>query len=458
MATAVKILKTILILALIVAVILVFWYGILGAKAKVDIPVPEPASLGLYPTDLVNTPGWEPNFSLVDFIEGDKVTWGSSVEYFQGEFGEESGGKEVYSGSNSDKIDDAINLIRIADYNEKDLPFFSYFTDAGGSADIAGKIKGNLMSQTIHVQQEKNYFHQNINAIVQDPDFPMAAATVTLAEGILNKAKRQIDYGDYFYVLEGASPLYLFGEDLVDEDGEVVLIDGKPTEFDDGRCSANWDAATKKGLKTPRELPKDLTPDKEFSAKFGNKYIMSLNPADYSNPDLLPYKWFDANKTSIEKIYVDENGEPADSKTDHWYIRVVATANLPERPASGSLDKWVADCQSKPINESLSMENPNYVKGKDKNGKDVDFTPAVINNLEHYTGASGVCFTALKYTYEIWDCGVMKSWRTDEGWYGTLVGFTGDVQPFNPTTYTYNQEYCKIENFFDYLKIDPETV
>lgn len=458
MATAVKILKTILILALIAAVILVFWFGIMSGKAAVDIPIPEPAGLGLYPTDLVAVDGWEPNFSLIDFIDekrDDGVQWGSKTEFFDGDFEADPAnpGREKYVDTGY-KVADAINLIRLADYNERNLPFFGYFTDAGGSADIAGAIKGNLMSQTIHAQNGNNYFHQNINAIVQDPDFQMNASVVTMAESILNKAKRQIDYGDYFYVLQGAFPQYLVGEELVNEDGEVVLVDGKPTTFDDGRCTANWTAAMEKGLKENKDRPTGLSADEEFALDYGNKYILSLNPQDYVNAtNYTPTTWFKPEGCEIEKIYVDENGEPAKEETDHWYIRVVAEASLPPRPESGDLTSWINECGKHPLNNTLSISNPNH------DGKIKDFTNEKINNLQQYTGANeGVCFTALKYTYEIWDCGVMRSWRTDEGWYGTLVMFTGDVQPFNPTTYTYDKDYCQIENFFDYLKIDPATV
>ncbi len=466
MATAVKILKTILILALIAAVILVFWFGIMSGKAAVDAPIPVPTGLGLYPTDLVKT-GWEAEFPLTQFLE-EGVDWGSTSAYFSGDFEDDpnNDGKQIYVGELEDKVTDAINLIRLADYNEKKVPFFGYFTDAGGSADIAGAIKGNLMSQTIHAQNGKNYFHQNINAIVQDPDFPMSGTVVTAAEAILNKAKRQIDYGDYYYVLTGAFPQYLVGTDLVDEEGQVVLVNGEPTTFDDGRCTANWTAAMEKGLKEVNERPDNLVdPDAIFSLDYGNKYILSLNPSDYVNAtDFAPYKWFDQTKTVIEKIYIDADGNPANEETDHWYLRVVLEAKMPTRPDTKNADEikaWAAECEDATLNKALHLANPLYDQ-KNPNNKINKLTNERINDLKNYTGANPVIFTALKYTYEIWDCGVIKSWRTDEGWYGTLgagpISFTGDVQPFNPTTYTYDEDYCKIDNFFDYLKIDPATV
>lgn len=451
MSVAVKILKTILILGLIVAVVLVFWFGIFGATAAVDVPIAEPSGLGLYPTDIVES-GWEPAFSLEAFIGGNEMQWDETAN-FDGFFQADpnNAGREIYVETSGDnKIVDAINLMRLGSFNEATAPYFGYYTDAGGGADIAGAIKGKLMSQTIHAQNGSDFFHQNINAIVEDADFPMNPTTVTLAEGILNKARRQLKVGDNDYALDGAFPQYLYGDQYVDEEGNVILVNGEPTVFEDGRCTANWDAVVKKSVNTAKEPPKGLKPQAEFKLKYSNKFILSLNPTDYVNSyaSYKPVTWFDASKTSIEKIYVDANGNDATEVTDNYYVRVIATADLEERPADGTgIDAWAKRCAQANLNKALNMPNPDYVK---------DFNNEKLNNLEGYTGATPVHFTALKYTFEIWDCGLLKSWRTDEGWYGTLVAFTGDVQPFNPTTYTYSKEYCNLQNFYELLKItDP---
>lgn len=460
MSVAVKILKTILILGLIVAVVLVFWFGIFGASAAVEVPIAEPSGLGLYPNDIKNE-GWTAEFSLIDFINGTAYTWDEDIPVsFDGMFeaDPDNAGREVYLETSSEnKILDAINLMRLGSFNEAKVPYFGYYTDAGGGADIAGAIKGKLMSQTIHAQKGNDFFHQNINAIVQDPDFEMDPMMVTMAEGILNKAKRQLNVGENVYVLDGAFPKYQFGEDYVDAEGNVVLVNGEPTVFDDGRCTANWDAAIQKSTYKPQTPPSGLDAKIKFKLEHSNKFILSLNPSDYNTEtkdasgkikdfrECKPVTWFDATKTSIEKIYVDAEGNDATEATDNFYIRVIATADLPARPEDGKgIAEWAAECKKSKLNDALNMPNPNYIK---------DFNNEKLNNLEGYTGANPVHFTALKYTFEIWDCGLLKSWRTDEGWYGTLAILTGDVQPFNPTTYTYSKEYCNIQNFYELLKI-----
>lgn len=453
MSIAVKIFKTVLILALIAAVVLVFWFGIMGATAKVEVPIAEPSGLGIYPSDLVaeiEAGSWKPNFSLEDFLLSDfeGYSWGSSEKtFFWGPFGSANNGVESYEGS-KDKINsDAINLIRLADYNESGIPFFSYYTDAGGSADIAGSIKGNLMSQTVHVQEGVNWFHQHINAIVQDPDTPMNPALVTTAEGILNKAKRELVYNGDYYFLQGAFPKYLFGEDYVDDNGQVVLVNGQPTVFEDGRCTANWDASVQKSKNENKTLP-SMSEDEAFPLKYTNKFILNLNPSSYTKySKYAPTTWFDPEKTKIDKIYVDEQGKDAGEVTDRYYIKVVLEADLPARPEKDSeIKSWAEKCKEANINQVLGIENPAYSE------KTKDFTPQYLNDLPGYTGAYPVHFTALKFTYEIWDCGVIKSWRTDEGWYGTLVAFTGDVQPFNPTYYSYSKDYCKVGDFLTLAK------
>lgn len=502
MKSLIKILKLLFVLVLVVGVVGSIYFGVLGitpaAGAATGVPV---EALGKLPfTSIDNahnntydssnlesnvytisagdkTIEYSPEFSLYDFLHGEEMAWrreaaGSTSDNpldeadpsntIAGDWDDESGYSD--GGDVDFAIYDAISLIKLASYNERTVPYFRTYTDAGGMAVIGGgNIQGGLMVQAQEIYnnlgENQIYWKEQINALA---NVKASDALKQLAAAIpsLNRATREGRYNNILWEHNGAGPIYTPGSD---PENAIPALD-------DGICSANWDATA--GDKSSSSIvysTLDQSADAnwrkviESDGKLGRakvwqemysiKYILDL-----TRDAVYDQGWF--NNASIERVYVDENGVDTTEVTGNWYLKVSLEADLPDmdeiEPGFNDLDKA----------KQREIINKNYMgKPLNKDGWKGSGNPTFADctwegnwagnsnmfKLLGYTGASPVCFTKLEYEVEIWNNGLLKKWNTIEGWYGELVTLQANVKPYSPVVYSYDYSVCTEEIIKDYL-------
>lgn len=505
MKSLIKILKILFVLVLVVGVVGSIYFGVLGitpaAGAATEVPF---EALGKLPFTSINnahnntygsanlesntytisagdkTIDYSPEFSLYDFLHGEEMAWrreaaGSTSKEPKDELDpinaitenawDDTNGYLLTDESNRiDRIYDAISLIKLASYNERTVPYFRTYTDAGGMAVIAnGSIKGGLMVQAQEIYnnlgENQIYWKEQINALA---NVEASDALKQLAAAIpsLNRATREGRYNNILWEHNGAGPIYKPGKDP----GNAIPA------LDDGICYANWDATA--GDKSSSsivystldqsadanwrkviESDGKLGRNKVWQEMYSLKYILDL-----TRKEVYDDGWF--NDASIERVYVDENGVDTTEVTDNWYLKVSLKADLPDideiEPGFNDLDKAKQreiinkNYMGKPLNKDgwQGSDNPTFedcTEAGNWAGNSNMF------KLLGYTGASPVCFTKLEYEVEIWNNGLLKKWNTVEGWYGELVTLQANVKPYSPVVYSYDYSVCTEEIIKDYL-------
>ncbi len=497
----IKVLKLLFVLVLIVGVVGGIYFGVLGvtpeAGAATGVPM---EALGKLPfTSIDNahnntydssnlesntytisvgdkTMEYSPEFSLYAFLNGEEMAWKRAAtsssdtpadeddpnNYIVGVWDDDEGYSD--DGDVENAIYDAISLIKLASYNEKTVPYFRTYTDAGGMAVIGGgAIQGGLMVQAQEVYNNLGeyqiYWKEQINALA---NVIASDALKQLASAIpsLNRATREGRYDNIYWGHNGAGPVYTPGSD---PDNQIPALD-------DGICSANWDATAgdvSYASKVYSTLDQSadanwrkvfdnddkVVRDKVWQEMYSVKYILDL-----TRDAVYDQSWF--SDASIERVYVDDNGADTTEVTENWYLKVSLKADLPEMD---DIEKGFNDLskekQRKIINENFMVKaiNKDGWKGSG-NPTFADCTRAgnwasnsnMLKLLE-YTGASPVCFTKLEYEVEIWNNGLLKKWNTIEGWYGELVTLQANVKPYSPVVYCYDYSVCTEEVIKDYL-------
>ncbi len=497
MSKLVKVLKLLFVLVLTAGVVCGILFGVLTIKPEAEAALEVPYdSLGKIPfssydsTNLENntftmanatgTFEYSPEFSLYDFLHDTEMAWqrsdyknsvsGKNVaeadgnNYLLGTWDDTTG----YTGDDSDPtvaIGDAINLIKLASYNEKTVPYFRTYTDAGGMAVIGGgAITGGLMVQGQEIYNNLSdyqiYWKEQINAIA-NAKAPGMESLIPAVEQILNKAIREGTYNNHYWFHKGSGPIYTAVGNLDDIDIPAL---------DEGICSANWSAtgndsnndqirwstlSQEAGAKWRKNYNDDGTEksDKVWQEMYSVKYIIDL-----TRDEAFTGNWF--KDATITKVYVDADGKDSTTPTDHWYLNVELNANLP------SMDELAPNFNDLSKSEQREIINKNYMTqplnmyGWDGTGNPTfaDCTwsgkwkgYSNIFKLLEYTGASPVCYTQLTYEVEIWDTGLLKKWNTVEGWYGELVGLQANVKPYSPVVYSYDYNVCTEDIIKEYL-------
>ncbi len=431
----IKILKLVFVVAL-VAVIGVFgvYNGILKSTNEAGEGMPVSSTLNYYPTDLV-ADGYTAEFPLEDFLNGAKFTWqqrdwdatGDTPVYVE-EIRELKGtwddATKTYTApsNNKDAVYDAISIFLIATYNEATVPYYQYYLDAGGTAAIGSALSGGLMVQgTVKVNNEgeyRTYFKEQINALanVEATEFLINAAKAIPS---LNKAEREATAKNKYFFHKGNSPIYV--TDTATGSFPAIACD------DPGYTTANWESTANDKLEDrsayaqtqdadAKWRKKDDGSDKNWDEMYGHKYIIDLQYAEAYE------SWFD--KAEIVTVFTDANGVETDQVTDYWFLRTKFTAALPELPAD--FDDYTPENQKKYLQDNgfydLAINNPN--KG-------------FFQSLVGYTGANPVIFTQLTYVADVWNIGIFQDWRTEEGWFGSMVGMQSNVKPYSPQVYSY---------------------
>ncbi len=448
----IKILKVVFIIA-IVAVIGVFgvYNGILQITNEAGAALVVPTTLNYYPTDLV-ADGYVAEFPLEDFLNGAEFTWGKKDW-------EASDGKEIavyttevrklkgtwddttkqYTAPSDpqDAVYDAISIFLIATYNEATIPYYQYYLDAGGIADIGGALSGGLMVQGIvKVNNEgeyRTYYKEQINALanVQASDFLKNAAAAIPS---LNKAEREGTAKNKYYFHKGNSPVYIT-ETAV---GQFP----SPACDDPGYTAANWESTADDKVEDSKAWAKTKDADAKWRTEkvtywwdgvkkerdpnwddlYGHKYIIDLQYDDVWQ------KWF--TNAQITTVFTDVNGvelEDQSTVSDYWYLRTSFSADLPELP------EGFDDMEGK-AQKAYLEENGFYEPAVNQGGK------GMFQSLQGYTGANpGVIFTKLTYSADVWNIGIFQDWKTDEGWFGSMVLPTlqANVRPYSPQVYSY---------------------
>ncbi len=450
MLMLIKILKIFFVVALI-AVIGVFgvYFGAMSLKqaGTADLVIPE--TLGYYPSDLI-ADDYIAEFDLEDFLNGGELHFQKKdykkstdeipvyVDDIRTLKGTWDNATKTYTApaNEQDAVYDAISIFLIGCFNESTVPYYQYYLDAGGTAAISnGALTGGLMVQGIvkvnNTGESRTYYKEQINALA---NVQANEALIKIAEEIpaLNKAVREATLDNRFYRHWGNSSQYV----TTTPNGQFPEI----ACMDEGYTIANWapdmkqdvaydqicypqlqdaDCAwkTEKVKYTWDGVEKER--DRVWGDCYSQKYIIDLQ---YD----VAQKWFTG--AEIKTVFLDAQGNPSDTQTEYWYLETSFAAKLPE------LSEGFDDMEDADQAAELKAKGFYDLPINDPTAK--GFWQSLVVN----TGADPVIFTQLKYVGQVWNCGVFKEWRTEEGWFGTLAILTSNVKPYSPSYYSYEKE------------------
>ncbi len=473
MVKVISILKTVFVVGLIAVVgYFGFWNGVWTLKLEGSAGQAAPKSLNMYPTDLV-AEGYTAEFLLEEYLNGEPIEWQrvdtfsstSTTTYYEDDIRELRGSwddtTKTYTGSGNDAIYDAITIFLLGAYNESTVPYYQFWLDAGGTAAIGTALSGGLMVQgttkVYNGEEYKSLYKEQINALA---NVQASQTLIEAAQGIdsLNKAIREGYAENKYYYTKGNSPSYITDT----ETGNFP----KPASDDPGYTVANWTSTGNDNIGSTHYAysQKDQSADakwrfvykedgtvereKNWGEMYQQKYIIDLQN------DAAVGEWF--NSASILTYYLDAEDRVLNSEgiyVDNRDNYVDANGELSETPVKGVIPtgedcryflraKFSADLPELPEDFDDYTPDEQYAylytqKGFDKKA----INTANKAKLVGYTGANPVIYTQLTYVADVWDIGIYRNWRTEEGWFGSMVGMQSNVKPYSPQEYT----YCKYE-------------
>lgn len=360
-----KALRVIVIILIIAAMGVMVFFGTLGEEGTA--PVGALKFAGSYPTF---------GADKVTFAPEDTHDWQGAI----------TGG----IGGNASEIEKAIYLFLLASYNERDIPYYAYYMDAGGFVhDENTGIDGELFVQSYRIvnntliDNTEVIYHRSINYAFKlkfgKVDFTSAAAM------LLNKADHNLYVGDTKYkVLSAGKDMSAL--DVEDPAHPVIGVKWQPSTLKeseyDGRIT-KWEDIDTTGM-TEEEI--------EFAYR---------------------YEW---------RTYINLLAE-----------NIVESASIKERSINGK-DYW--DCQ---IVIDIPVANADA---------------KTIAGLIDSAGFDNMNFNKYILTFEVWDIGVFKFLDSEESWNGSLpiAGLSGlrmPTQSTAPCYYSYEPEDCDLSSFFE---------
>ena len=277
-----KIVKIIIVIVLTLAIGPMVYLASLGGEAS--------EALGglMYPNSI-------PTFGQeeITFAPEDTHSWEGAIE----------GG---INGNASD-IEKAIYLFLLACYNERDLPYYSYFLNGSGSTDI-GTLRGSLVSQSYRVvnntiADNELTYHRLINYVTEgEPE-----NLLKIIRGILNEGYQKAYLNDKEYKI--VSPANSVGI-TSDPDEDIILGAGwnystlNEKKYD-GKVD-DWEDIDTAGM-TQAEI--------DFAHRYKSRISIDLLVKDIVKSATLEQKTDGENTYWEGTIIIDTDVANADAKT-----------------------------------------------------------------------------------------------------------------------------------------------
>jgi hypothetical protein len=319
----------------------------------------------------------------VTFAPGDTHSWPGAIP----------GGIDA----GASDIEKAIYLFLLASYNERDIPCYAYYLDAGGNVqDDEYGISGELFVQSYRIVNntlidgKEVIYHRGINYANKlfFKTFNLTAA----AAALLSKADHSLYVGDKKYtVLSASKDMSII--DATDPMHPVIGVKWQPASLKisdyDGKVS-DWEDIDTTGM-TEEEI--------EFVHRYEwRSYINFLAP------------------NIVESATVEEKSF---NGNNYWECKIVV--NIP-----------VANADQK-----------------------------TIDGLSKSAGFDNMNFNQYDLTFEVWDIGVFKYINTVESWNGSLpIQLVSSLRlPTSSTApcyYSYAAEDCDPSGFFSDFNLTVE--
>ncbi len=192
-----------------------------------------------------------------------------------------------------------------------------------------------------------------------------------------------------------------------------------------------------------------------FELNGDGKEVTTFTGTQLLGEDLLTTQWkkgkdFGGNGEEIHKSgIVAENGKSLDEviaaiKND------IQTCNVDDRLIQGNINT-LADGVVSGATIEKATDGDYYKITMMFNLEKLNADERSIEFLKSDNSASEIVWERISISFELWSCGLFKSYTVDEAWNGRVMSFSGMAQAVNNVYFSYSDADCSMDKELEYL-------
>ena len=192
-----------------------------------------------------------------------------------------------------------------------------------------------------------------------------------------------------------------------------------------------------------------------FELSGDGKEVTTFTGTQLLGEDLLTTQWkkgkdFGGNGEEIHKSgIVAENGKSLDEviaaiKND------IQTCNVDDRLIQGNINT-LADGVVTGATIEKATDGDYYKITMMFNLEKLNADERSIEFLKSDNSASEIVWERISISFELWSCGLFKSYTVDEAWNGRVMSFSGMAQAVNNVYFSYSDADCSMDKELEYL-------
>ena len=192
-----------------------------------------------------------------------------------------------------------------------------------------------------------------------------------------------------------------------------------------------------------------------FELNGDGKEVTTFTGTQLLGEDLLTTQWkkgkdFGGNGEEIHKSgIVAENGKSLDEviaaiKND------IQTCNVDDRLIQGNINT-LADGVVSGATIEKATDGDYYKITMMFNLEKLNADERSIEFLKSDNSASEIVWERIGISFELWSCGLFKSYTVDEAWNGRVMSFSGMAQAVNNVYFSYSDADCSMDKELEYL-------
>lgn len=192
-----------------------------------------------------------------------------------------------------------------------------------------------------------------------------------------------------------------------------------------------------------------------FELNGDGKEVTTFTGTQLLGEDLLTTQWkkgkdFGGNGEEIHKSgIVAENGKSLDEviaaiKND------IQTCNVDDRLIQGNINT-LADGVVSGATIEKATDGDYYKITMMFNLEKLNADERSIEFLKSDNSASEIVWERISISFELWSCGLFKSYTVNEAWNGRVMSFSGMAQAVNNVYFSYSDADCSMDKELEYL-------